>query len=629
MEKLTRRKFIKICGTSIAGLSAGAPALSALKYIPEIDNPLDFYPERGWERIYRDQFKYDDSFHFLCAPNDTHNCLLRAYVKNGIITRIGPSYGYAKAEDVYGNKASSRWEPRLCQKGLALNRRIYGPRRVRYPMVRAGFKKWVEAGFPRREDGKPPEKYFQRGKENFVRIPWDEIFDIAARTLINIATTYSGREGSQLLEKQGLYDPASVKAMKEAGTQTLKFRGGMPLLGITQIFGMYRLANCMALLDSHVRDVGKEGALGGRGFDNYTFHTDLPAGHPMVTGQQTIDFDLVDAENARLIIPWGMNWISTKMPEAHWLTEARLKGAKVITITVEYSSVASKSDEVVIIRPASDSAFALGLAQVILKENLYDKKYVKCNTDLPFLVRLDTMKLLRAEEIIPGFKAPETRRDTKILKNGEKPPAPIQAGGRQYVSDEMLKQWGNFIVRDKNSNTFVPITRDDVGDYFKEKGVDPDLEGEYEVTVEGQSVKVKTVYSLVSQYIMDNFDPQSVSKITWAPTEAIKSVARQIADNRGKTLITVGMGPNQFFNGDLKDRAIFLVCALTRNIGTHGGNIGSYAGNYRAAYFDGIGQYIIEDPFDIELDETEPAKLKGYFKFESAHYFIHANLAQT
>ncbi len=124
---------------------------------------------------------------------------------------------------------------------------------------------------------------------------------------------------------------------------------------------------------------------------------------------------------------------------------------------------------------------------------------------------------------------------------------------------------------------------------------------------------------------MENFDPESVSKITWAPEEAIIGLARQIAKNKEKTLIAVGMGPNQFFNGDLKDRAIFFVCALTKNIGTHSGNIGSFAGNYRLAYFDGIEKFISEDPFNIELDETEDVKVKQYFKFESAHYFNHSD----
>ncbi|HIE30045.1 TPA: molybdopterin oxidoreductase, partial [Candidatus Poribacteria bacterium] len=245
MNEITRRKFLSMSLASIGGLALSEPLLANLQFIPEIDNPLDFYPDRDWEKIYRDQFKYDDTFHFLCAPNDTHNCLLKAYVKNNIITRIGPSYGYGKAKDVYGNQSSSRWEPRLCQKGLALNRRIYGPRRVKYPMVREGFKKWVEAGFPRGDDGRPPEKYFQRGKENFVRVSWDEVFDIAAKAMTNIAATYSGKKGKRLLKKQGIYDPDSIEAMKGAGTQTLKFRGGMPMLGITRVFGMYRVANSM------------------------------------------------------------------------------------------------------------------------------------------------------------------------------------------------------------------------------------------------------------------------------------------------------------------------------------------------------------------------------------------------
>jgi nitrate reductase alpha subunit len=624
MKRVSRRTFLKMVSFTVADLSLQEPLLSQLHFVPEIDNPLDHYPEREWERIYRRQFRFDRTFHFLCAPNDTHNCLLKAFVKNDVITRIGPSYGYGKAQDVYGHQASSRWEPRLCNKGLALNRRIYGSRRVKYPMVRQGFKKWVEAGFPRGDDGKPSEKYLQRGKEPFVKVTWEKIFDLAARAMVDIARTYSGSQGRKLLNKQG-YDSDTIETMKGAGTQTLKFRGGMPLLGISRVFGMYRLANSFALLDTHIRGVGQDQALGGRGWDNYSWHTDLPPGHPMVTGQQTIDFDLVCTENAKLIIPWGMNWISTKMPDAHWLTEARAKGAKVISVTVEYSSVASKSDEVVIIRPASDPAFALGLAQVIMEEKLYDEDYIKRFTDLPFLVRMDTLKWLRAEEIFPDFETSKQRRDTIILKKGKKSPSPIKAGGRQCISEKLLNEWGNFVVWDRKANSPFPITRDDMGRYFKEKGIDPDLDGEFEVEINAKKVKVKTVFSLIRQYIKDNFDLKTVSKITWASEEVVTSLARDIANNKGKTLIAVGMGPNQFFNGDLKDRAILLVCALTRNLGTHSGNIGSYAGNYRASYFDGIGQYIMEDPFHIELDEKKDTKVKGYFKFESAHYYNHGD----
>ena len=73
-----------------------------------------------------------------------------------------------------------------------------------------------------------------------------------------------------------------------------------------------------------------------RGWDHYSWHTDLPPGHPMVTGQQTVDFDLCNAEYADLAIVWGMNWITTKMPDSHWLTEACMKGTKVVVIAAEY-----------------------------------------------------------------------------------------------------------------------------------------------------------------------------------------------------------------------------------------------------------------------------------------------------
>ena len=38
-----------------------------------------------------------------------------------------------------------------------------------------------------------------------------------------------------------------------------------------------------------------------------------------------------------------------------------------------------------------------------------------------------------------------------------------------------------------------------------------------------------------------------------------------------------------------------------------------------------MGQYIKEDPFNIELDDKKKAKVKGFFKFESAHYYNHSD----
>ncbi|MGC8793077.1 MAG: molybdopterin-dependent oxidoreductase, partial [Bryobacteraceae bacterium] len=405
-DEFARRDFLAMMAA--AGLSGFVASVRQAWGLDSPANPLAVYPQRGWERVYRDLWRYDSRFTFLCAPNDTHNCLLYAYVRHGVITRIGPTMRYGEATDLDGNRASHRWDPRVCQKGLALTRRFYGDRRINQAMVRAGFKRWCEEGFPREKDGLPPRKYFQRGRDEWVRVPHQEAARMVAAALHNIARTYSGEEGKQRLRAQH-YDEVTIEATQGAGTQTLKFRGGMPLLGLTRVFGLYRMANSMALLDAHIRKVGRDHALGGRGFDNYSWHTDLPPGHPMVTGQQTVEFDLSAVEHARTVVVWGMNWITTKMPDAHWLTEARLKGVRVVVIACEYSATASKADLAVVVRPGTTPALALGLAHVILREKLYDTEYLRRWTDLPVLVRMDTLKYLRAGEVFGTPPAPWKR----------------------------------------------------------------------------------------------------------------------------------------------------------------------------------------------------------------------------
>jgi nitrate reductase / nitrite oxidoreductase, alpha subunit len=625
MSNFSRRDFLKF---SAAAGGAGLALLleqrlAFLQTIPEIGNPLDYYPTRDWEKAYRNLYQTDSSFTFLCAPNDTHNCLLKALVRHGQVVRIEPTYGYHEATDMYGNQASARWEPRACQKGLALVNRIYGDRRVKGAFVRKGWLEWAQAGFPRQEDGLPAPRYLQRGKDEFVKVGWDEAYELVARAQLNITQTYSGREGAARLTQQG-YDAAMIETMKEAGTRVLKFRGGMPFLGAIRLIGIYRYGNMMGLLDDYVRKVGPDEAVGGRGWDNYAWHTDLPPGHPMVTGQQTVDFDLFTAENANLITLWGMNWISTKMPDGHWLTEARLRGTKVITIAPEYQSTSNKADEVIVIRPGSDPAFALGLAHVIIKENRYDAAYVKKFTDLPLLVRMDTLKLLSAADIIPDYTAAALSNSLQVLGQGERAD-PNYNQDRQTVRQELRDKWGDFVIWNSRTRRPVVINRDQVGDHFDRLGIEPALEGTFTVTtVAGEEVQVRTVFSLTREYL-EEFTPENVEKLTWAPVSATEGLARQIADNPKATLLTHGMGPNHFFNADLKDRALFLVAALTDNIGHLGGSPGSYAGNYRVGLFNGLPQYFLEDPFNVELDPAKPATTRSYLGYESAHYFSYGD----
>jgi nitrate reductase alpha subunit len=616
-HELNRREFLATAAQAgFATFVASATTAWALQ--DPITNPLAVYPGRGWEQAYRDLWQYDSTFTFVCAPNDTHNCLLRAYVRQGVVTRLGPTMQYGEATDLDGNRPTHRWDPRVCQKGLALTRRFYGDRRVAHCRVREGFKRWVDAGFPRGGDGRPPVEYFNRARDQWVRVTHREAAEIVAAALRNISDTYKGEEGAERLRAQH-YDEEMIAAMRGAGTQAMKFRGGMPLLGLTRVFGMYRLANSIALLDVQQRGVGPDEALGGRGFDNYSWHTDLPPGHPMVTGQQTVEWDLSSVEHARMVIVWGMNWITTKMPDAHWLTEARIKGTKVVVIACEYSATSTKADEAIVVRPGTTPALALGLSNVIVRDKLYDADYVRRFTDLPLLVRMDTLKMLRAADVFGGELA-ALSNETHVLAEGETSPAP-GAQRDMIVPGALRAEWGDYVYWDERTNAPRPVTRDQVG--TRSSIESPRLEGEVEVVLaDGSRVRCRTAFDLTREYLA-HFDPKTTEAVTWAPAAAVESLAREIAEVPGTTLFGIGMGPNQFFNNDNKDRATLLLAALTGNIGRISGNVGSYAGNYRVALLNGCPQWINENPFDLELDPARPARPRQYWRPESAHYYNH------
>ncbi|MBI4575950.1 MAG: twin-arginine translocation signal domain-containing protein, partial [Planctomycetes bacterium] len=247
---MDRREFLKAsAGAAASAWLVAGPALWALEAVPELDNPLGHYPERGWEALYRDQYRYDRSFSWVCSPNDTHACRVLAFVKNGVITRLGAEYDYQKYSDLYGNHATANWNPRQCAKGYTFHRRVYGPYRLKHPLIRRGWKQWADDGFPELTgENRTKYKFDARGSDVLEKCTWPDAYRYIARALAAIARRYSGPEGAARLRAQG-YPEEMIEAAHGAGTRCLKFRGGMGLLGVIGKYGMYRLANSMALLD--------------------------------------------------------------------------------------------------------------------------------------------------------------------------------------------------------------------------------------------------------------------------------------------------------------------------------------------------------------------------------------------
>ena len=621
-SNLSRREFLHKSFLGIV-VVAGIPVFTALKPVDDIGNPLEHYPSRDWEKLYRDRYRYDRTFTFVCAPNDTHNCRLKAFVRNDVIVRIEQAYDVQNYKDLQGNKATSTWLPRGCLKGYTYMRRVYSKFRVKYPTVRKGWKEWVDAGFPRDSaTGKPPEKYFKRGDDQWLRVSWDEINDLVAKSLINIATAYSGPRGEKRLLAQGwpkeMIEPMRDKDSNVAGVRTFKLRGGMAFLGVTRLTGLYRFSNLMAVLDHNVRKVPPSKALGARSWDNYAWHTDLPPGHAMVTGVQTFDQEFHDFWNSEMLVVSGLNLVENKMADPIWWHAALEKNKKIVVIAPEHNPTVPKADYWLQIRPGTDTALMLGTAGVLIREGLYKKDFVKKYTDYPFLVRVDNLKHLSPDDIANAPKLDPGLQYT--YADGK----PVQKGADKYgVSSTIITKEGKLLS----------VSRDCIGDHvtdeLSKQGLSLDdivLDFEGEVETKNGRVKVKSVFRLYKE-LTEHYSPETASEITGIPAEMITQFARDIAKSNA-TAFATGMGLNMYFHNDLINRSYFLVASLSGNVGKPGGNVGSYAGNYKAPVFNGLPSWVAEDPFNVSLDPNihgSEVKKKQYQHFESIHFWAHGD----
>jgi nitrate reductase alpha subunit len=564
-----------------------------------VENPLGVYPSRDWEKVYRDQYRYDSSFTWVCGPNDTHMCRLRGFVRNGILLRSEQNYDHDRCGDLYGNKATKAWNPRGCPKGYTMQRRVYGPYRLKGPVVRKGWKEWADAGFPSLSE-KPAlrtqYRFDDRGSDSFVRLNWDEAYRYLALGLEAVARTYSGDGGRSRLSRDG-YDPLMIDQVHGAGTRTIKVGSNLPIHGIVGKFGIYRIANLLGLVDHHVRGVGPDEARGARDWNEYTWRGDQAPGHPFVHGLQTSDMDMNDLRFSKLVIQVGKNLIENKMPESHWLTEVIERGGQLVDIAPEYNCPATKSNYWIGIRPGlSDTSLFLGVAKIMIDEGWYDADFVSRFTDFPLLVRTDTLRRLRPEEVIAGYRL-------KDLKQG--PSYRIQG-----LTDVQRQRIGDFLVWDSAAGRVTAISRDDVGRHMTVK---PALKGTYQVkTLDGSTVEVMPILEMYRRHLED-YDPATVEAISSAPSAMVRRLAEDIwkATKAGHPVaVHIGEGVNHYFHATLHNRATYLPLILTGNIGKHGAGVFTWAGNYKGALMQaspwsgpGVGSYINEDPFKPVLDD--------------------------
>jgi anaerobic selenocysteine-containing dehydrogenase len=83
--------------------------------------------------------------------------------------------------------------------------------------------------------------------------------------------------------------------------------------------------------------------------------------------------------NSQTILMWGANVASQPTTAPH-LIAARERGATIVAIDVRRTETARHADRMLVIRPGTDAALALGMMHVILDEGLEDRAFIEAHT---------------------------------------------------------------------------------------------------------------------------------------------------------------------------------------------------------------------------------------------------------
>ncbi|HYR00970.1 MAG TPA: nitrate reductase subunit alpha [Casimicrobiaceae bacterium] len=557
--------------------------------------------DRTWERAYRDRWAHDKVVRSTHGVNCTGSCSWKIYVKGGVVTWETQQTDYPRTRPDMPNH-----EPRGCARGASYSWYLYSANRVKYPMVRGRLLRlWraarqtlgpVEAWASIVEDPEKAKSYKAvRGLGGFARSSWDEVNEIIAAANVYTIKRYGP-------DRVVGFSPIPAMSMVSyaAGSRYLSLIGGV----------------CMSF---------------------YDWYCDLPPSSPQVWGEQTDVPESADWYNSTFIMAWGSNVPQTRTPDAHFFTEVRYKGAKVVAVTPDYAEVSKLADLWLHPTQGTDAALAMAMGHVILKEfhlerpSSYFQDYCRRYTDMPMLVRLVKRgrhlvadRLLRASDFgdrLGQANNPEWK--TVAIDEGTgKPVSPQGSIGYRWGQKEGgdLGKW-NLETKEggAGAETRLRLTlvdaRDDVVPvafpYFggiaherfrhNDQGTDILLRNVpvRKVALADGEAWVATVFDLLcANYGIDRglggdgvaksydddvpYTPAWQQKITGVPADQVIAVARQFADNadktKGKSMVIIGAAMNHWFHSDMNYRGIINMLMMCGCIGQSGGGWAHYVG---------------------------------------------------
>ncbi|MDH3214044.1 MAG: molybdopterin-dependent oxidoreductase [Myxococcales bacterium] len=297
--------------------------------------------------------------------------------------------------------------------------------------------------------------------------------------------------------------------------------------------------------------------LGGQVLDVDATINDFFTGYQQTFGKFSFTESRDDNFHCDFILIWHSNPAHTQIPNYHYLCEARYRGAEIALISTDVSPSHSHVDYHVPVRHGSDAALALGMAQVVIEEELLDWGFAASQTDLSLLVRCDTGRFLRESDIRDGG------RDDRFFQ--------ARPDGTMAPADPASL-----------SLSFEPLR-----------------EGEIDVeTPQGERVRVEPLFARVRRKLDAEYTPEQASEICEAHPDTIRMLARKAA--AGRTRIALGAGVCKYFHGDLMTRAMLLLLALTGNWGKKGTGVGGWC----SSMFDGTSTLLAKTEAGVEAGRS-------------------------
>ena len=555
--------------------------------------------DRGWEDAYRKRWQHDKIVRSTHGTNCTGSCSWKIYVKGGIVTWETQQTDYPRTRPDMPNH-----EPRGCSRGASYSWYLYSANRVKYPMVRGRLARlWrearktlgpVEAWASIVEDAAKVKSYRSiRGLGGFVRATWDE-----ANEIIAAANIYTIKRWGP--DRVVGFSPIPAMSMVSyaAGSRYLSLIGGV----------------CMSF---------------------YDWYCDLPPASPQVWGEQTDVPESADWYNSTFIMAWGSNVPQTRTPDAHFFTEVRYKGAKIVAVTPDYAEVSKLADLWLHPKQGTDAALAMAMGHVILKEfhlerpSAYFTDYVRRYTDMPMLVKLVKRgdrwvpdRFLRASDFADGL-GQANNPDWKTVALDEGSGAPVSPQGAigyrwGQKEGEDKGKW-NLEPKDGRSGAEVKLAlslidrRDEVlpvafpyfagiaHDQFRANDQGSDiLVRNVPVTqarrrADGETTVATRVRPAAANYGIDRglggdgvaksydddvaYTPKWQETITGVKAADIITVARQFADNadktKGKSMIIIGAAMNHWYHSDMNYRGVINMLMMCGCVGVVGRRLGA------------------------------------------------------